>query len=142
MVIRRPNHNRKHLGARRWGKGNIKNARGAGDRGGVGWGGRKHKFTLLTAKYPERIRKKGFAPWRRSKLLEISLREIDAIATTNKEQMPKLVFKDSKVLGNGNLTKPVHVSAVRFSKSALEKIKAIGGEAIMLSAKTQIKPAQ
>ena len=37
-----------------------------------------------------------------------------------------------KVLGDGELTKKLKVSAHRFSKSALEKIKKPGGEAIVL----------
>ena len=34
-----------------------------------------------------------------------------------------------KVLGNGNLTKKLTVKASKFSKSAIEKIEAIGGKA-------------
>jgi large subunit ribosomal protein L15 len=38
-----------------------------------------------------------------------------------------------KVLGNGELTKPLKIAAHRFSKSALEKIQKAGGEAITLA---------
>ncbi|MEK6239716.1 MAG: 50S ribosomal protein L15 [Planctomycetales bacterium] len=38
-----------------------------------------------------------------------------------------------KILGNGDLTKKLKISAHRFSKSALEKIQAAGGEAIVLA---------
>ena len=37
-----------------------------------------------------------------------------------------------KVLGDGELTKKLKISAHRFSKSALEKIQKAGGEAIVL----------
>jgi large subunit ribosomal protein L15 len=37
-----------------------------------------------------------------------------------------------KVLGDGELTKKLKISAHRFSKSALEKIQQAGGEAIVL----------
>jgi large subunit ribosomal protein L15 len=37
-----------------------------------------------------------------------------------------------KVLGNGELTKNLKVSAHRFSQSALEKIQKAGGEAVVL----------
>ena len=37
-----------------------------------------------------------------------------------------------KVLGNGELKKALKISAHRFSNSALEKIKAAGGEAVVL----------
>jgi len=38
-----------------------------------------------------------------------------------------------KILGNGELTKKVKVSAHKFSKSAVEKIEKNGGEAVVLS---------
>ena len=38
-----------------------------------------------------------------------------------------------KVLGDGEITKPVTVSAHKFSKVAIEKIKAAGGEIKVLS---------
>ncbi len=34
-----------------------------------------------------------------------------------------------KILGNGNLTKTLNIDAAKFTKSAVEKIKAAGGEA-------------
>jgi large subunit ribosomal protein L15 len=43
-----------------------------------------------------------------------------------------------KVLGNGELTKKLKVSAHQFSKSALEKIKASGGEAVVLPGKAPV----
>lgn len=36
-----------------------------------------------------------------------------------------------KILGNGTLTKKLTVDAAKFSKSASEKIKAVGGEAVV-----------
>ena len=41
-------------------------------------------------------------------------------------------FELLKVLGNGDLTKKLKISAHQFSKSALEKIQQAGGEAIVL----------
>ncbi len=134
MVERREKHSRRYLGARRWGKGNIKNARGAGDRGGVGRGGRKHKFTYLTAKEPWRIRKKGFVPWRARRLATVSLYSIDAIADRSaaSEPMPKVVLPGCKVVGTGEISRPVSVSADAFSKGAEQKIRQRGGEALVL----------
>jgi len=43
-----------------------------------------------------------------------------------------------KVLGDGELTKRLRVSAHRFSKSALEKIQRSGGEAIVLPGKKPV----
>jgi large subunit ribosomal protein L15 len=44
----------------------------------------------------------------------------------------KGVFDLLKVLGDGELTKKLRVSAHLFSKSALEKIQKAGGEAVVL----------
>ncbi|HVX10825.1 MAG TPA: 50S ribosomal protein L15 [Pirellulales bacterium] len=41
-------------------------------------------------------------------------------------------FDELKILGDGELKKRLKISAHRFSKSALEKIKAAGGEAVTL----------
>ena len=43
-----------------------------------------------------------------------------------------------KILGDGELTKKLRISAHRFSKSALEKIKRSGGEAIVLPGKKPV----
>ena len=43
-----------------------------------------------------------------------------------------------KVLGDGELTKALKISAHRFSKSALEKIQKAGGEAIVLPGKKPV----
>lgn len=47
-------------------------------------------------------------------------------------------FDQFKVLGGGELTKKLKISAHRFSKSALEKISAAGGEAVVLPAKAPV----
>jgi large subunit ribosomal protein L15 len=131
MVVRKPKTNRKYLGTRRWGKGNIKNARGKGDRGGVGKGGSKNKWTWVTAHAPETIKDVGFTPWHKVKLKEISLRSIDKMLT-GAEEKTTLEFKNYKVLSNGSITKAVTIKASGFSASAIEKIKSAGGEAIKI----------
>ena len=45
----------------------------------------------------------------------------------------KKVLDGVKVLGDGEITKPLTVSAHKFSKVAIEKIKAAGGEIKVLS---------
>ncbi|MDE1869033.1 MAG: mitochondrial large ribosomal subunit protein uL15m [Candidatus Micrarchaeota archaeon] len=128
MVVRHAKRNRKYHGTRRWGMGNIKNARGAGDRGGVGRGGIKHKWTYVTAKAPETIRTVGFKPWRRTKPKEITLREINRMIHAGKA----VELNGYKVLSNGEITKAATIKATAFSKSAIEKIKSAGGEAVVL----------
>jgi large subunit ribosomal protein L15 len=133
MVVRRGKKNRKYFGTRRWGVGNIKNARGKGCRGGVGNAGRrKSKWTRMTAKTPEIIKKIGFTPWDRTKLKEITLKEIDKMARASKEEKFTLELSDCKVLSNGTLSRPVVVKASGFSKHAAEKIKSAGGDAIVI----------
>ena len=131
-MVLRIKKNRKFFGTRRWGVGNIKNARGAGDRGGVGRGGRKHKMTYLVVYEKESLVHKGFAPWRRKSLEIIGLDAISKRASKLSEAKPTIELKGYKVLGNGKLTKPAVVRASGFSKSAEEKIKQAGGEAVKL----------
>ena len=47
-----------------------------------------------------------------------------------------------KVLGDGELTKSLKISAHRFSRSALEKIEKAGGEAVVLPAKAPVVKIQ
>ncbi len=131
MVVRHQKKSRKYLGNRRWGVGNIKNARGAGDRGGVGNAGvRKHKFTFMTAKHPELLRRHGFTKWRTAKLKSISLDEVNRML--KKGNTSELELRDCKVLSNGTLEKPAKIKATAFSAKAIEKIKSAKGEAIKL----------
>ncbi|MDE1825481.1 MAG: uL15 family ribosomal protein [Candidatus Micrarchaeota archaeon] len=131
MVIRIQKRTRKYLGARRWGAGNIKNARGAGDRGGTGKGGRKHKWTSIVKYAPERIRSKGFANKNPSLVLkETDIYSISNLANASEDAKPTVELKGYKVLSDGMLDKPVVVKAAAFSKAAQEKIKKAGGEAI------------
>ena len=132
MVVRHDKKNRKYFGTRRWGVGNIKNARGKGCRGGVGNGGKKHKWTRVTAKTPELIKHKGFTPWDQTKLKEITLNEIDRMAKSSKDEKFAVELGDYKVLSNGSISRPVIVKASGFSKQAAEKIKTAGGEAIVI----------
>ncbi|MGC8669730.1 MAG: uL15m family ribosomal protein [Candidatus Micrarchaeia archaeon] len=133
MVVRKEKRNRKYFGSRRWGVGNIKNARGAGDRGGVGnAGSRKHNFTHMTAKEPWLKKSKGFAPWRQKKLAEMNLNDISRLAREKGGDKPEIELKGYKVLSNGIIDIPAIVKASGFSKNAAEKIKKAGGEAVLL----------
>ncbi len=142
MVVRRAKKNRKYLGTRRWGVGNIKNARGAGDRGGVGAIARlrKHDWTYITAKRPDLIRKKGFTPRSRNELMEINLNQISSIL--KRQNKSELDLEGYKVLSNGTLEVKATIRASGFSEKALEKIKGIGGSAVVLAKKEEAKPQQ
>ncbi|MDE1833421.1 MAG: uL15 family ribosomal protein [Candidatus Micrarchaeota archaeon] len=130
MVIRKEKRKLKYYGTRRWGVGNIKNARGKGGRGGTGKAGmRKHKFTWLTAKHPELIKRRGFKPWNQNKLTGITLREINSMALRQPE-LKEMQLKGHKVISNGQLERALTIKASGFSKQAMEKIKKSGGEAV------------
>jgi large subunit ribosomal protein L15 len=47
-------------------------------------------------------------------------------------------YDELKVLGEGEVTKKLKVSAHRFSKSAVEKITAAGGETVILPGKAPV----
>jgi large subunit ribosomal protein L15 len=47
-------------------------------------------------------------------------------------------YDELKILGNGELTKKLKVSAHRFSKSAADKIAKAGGEAVTLAGKAPV----
>ena len=132
MVVRKEKRNRKYLGTRRWGVGNIKNARGKGDRGGVGRAGaRKHNFTYMTSHAREEMHKKGFHPWNQKRLDQINLMQI-SLMVHGKDSKNEIELHNCKVLSNGTLTKPIKIKASKFSEAAVEKIKAAGGEAIVI----------
>ena len=54
------------------------------------------------------------------------------LAALSRKNLAKGRFDELKVLGTGELTKRLKISAHRFSATALEKIKAAGAEAIVL----------
>ena len=60
------------------------------------------------------------------------------IETLKAKNLAKGGFDVLKVLGNGELTKKLKVSAHRFSKSAKEKIETAGGEAVVLPGKAPV----
>ncbi|MEM3791504.1 MAG: uL15m family ribosomal protein [Candidatus Micrarchaeaceae archaeon] len=132
MVLRIKKRSRKYLGTRRWGAGNIKNRRGSGDKGGVGKGGRKHKFTHIVKYEKERLKHVGFSRPNKHRLEEITLREISEIASKSKEEKPVIELRGYKVLSNGSIERSVVVKAGSFSKKAEEKIKKAGGEALVI----------
>ncbi|MEM9353199.1 MAG: 50S ribosomal protein L15 [Planctomycetota bacterium] len=64
---------------------------------------------------------------------------LEALAAKN---LAKGRFDILKVLGDGDLTKKLKISAHRFSKSAAEKIEKAGAEMIVLPGKTPVSEKQ
>lgn len=129
MVVRHEKRKRKYFGTRRWGVGNIKNARGKGGKGGSGKAGRKHKFTYITAKTPELIKTVGFVPWNQKRMREITLTGIERRLSGGSRE---ITLRNYKVLSNGSLSSAAKITASGFTKVAEEKIKKSGGEAIRI----------
>jgi large subunit ribosomal protein L15 len=59
-------------------------------------------------------------------------------ATLKSRQIVRGQYDLLKVLGNGELSKGLKISAHRFSKQALDKIQKAGGEAIVLPGKAPV----
>lgn len=84
----------------------------------------------------KRLPKRGFTNISRKEYAVVNLGDIDqkfetgAVVDVNTLKQAGLVKKEYegvKILGNGELTKPLTVKATKFSKSATEKITAVGG---------------
>ena len=136
---RKGKRNRKFNGTRNHGKGNAKNRRGKGGKGGWGRAGtHKHRFTYMTVyerHWMHHGGRFGFANQNAPAELEvINLYEIDQLARNGKieKREGKLTFDfEGKVLGTGSITVPITVRALAFSEKAKEKLKACGGSAVM-----------
>jgi large subunit ribosomal protein L15 len=124
---------------------------------GSGWGktsGRGHKgqgqlagWTMHPAfeggqmPLARRVPKRGFNNrWARD-IGVINLGDLEKLFNSGDEVTPEAIrakneakgrYDFLKVLGDGELTKKLKISAHRFSKTALEKIEKAGGEAVVL----------
>jgi len=86
-----------------------------------------------------RLPKRGFTNIFKKRWLEVSIGSLDRHFSADEEVTPELlhergVIKKAKhdvvVLGNGELSKALRISAHRFTKSAREKIEKAGGAAV------------
>ena len=87
-----------------------------------------------------RLPKRGFSNYGFRK--DVQIVNLERISTLGLDKInpeiliEKGVIKHSnitvKILGNGNIEKPVEVTAHTFSKSAVEKLEKSGGRAIFL----------
>lgn len=100
--------------------------RGSGNRGGVGRAGmgkrRSHKQSVFK---PKNV--KGFTLRKSiSKLSIVNVSELEYLS----DGKNSLNLEKTKVLGKGKISKKLEVSATEFSKTAKEKIEAVGGKVI------------
>ena len=120
------------------GYGSMKKNRGAGNRGGRGMAGSgkradQIKPTILKKYGSEYFGKHGFKrPQSKIKKLKIiNLSKIEKLAEKKGQDYVFDASKFDKVLGTGKLTKKIKITSKSFSKSAIEKIQAVGGESII-----------
>ena len=129
-------HKKKRLG-RGPGTGLGKTA-GRGHKGQKSRSGYSSKVGFEGGQMPlhRRLPKRGFTNIFKKQWIEVSLEALDRSFDANTEITPEVmhhrgIIKKAKhdivVLGNGNISKALKISAHRFTKSAREKIEKAGG---------------
>jgi len=117
------------------GKTSCRGHKGQGSRSG---GGVPTWFEGGQMPIQRRLPKRGFTNIFRRHYNIISLKDLDKIR--GDAPITPIILREArlvkrkgpiKVLGDGELTKPVTVHAEKFSKSAMKKIKEAGGKAVV-----------
>ncbi|MBU2100937.1 uL15 family ribosomal protein [Candidatus Micrarchaeota archaeon] len=135
MVVRRRKKTNKLRGKRHHGKGNTKNRRGSGIRGGVGKAGsHKHKYSKYYTEFGIKIRLKP-----KDKGDNINISELENYL--EKKLKKELVAKNNevfvvdgkkcglhKILGRGNTKIKVETKNVKVTPDAKTKIETAGGK--------------
>ena len=134
---------RKRIG-RGMGSGHGKtSARGSkGQHAGTGFS-QKRGFEGGQMPLHRRLPKRGFTNIFKKRWIEVSLAALDKQFSADDDVTPELmhargIIKKAKhdivVLGNGEVSKSLKVSAHRFTRSAREKIEKAGGAATVIGA--------
>ncbi|MCD6478404.1 MAG: uL15 family ribosomal protein [Candidatus Diapherotrites archaeon] len=136
MVVRKRKKKNKLRGKRTHGKGNTKNKRGAGSRGGRGRAGSaRHKRMLFLGEE----KKKKLKP--KKKPDAINLKELERLLD-RLESEKRLVLENGlivvdgkklgfgKVLSRGNIKRGIKLINAKASEKALEKIINAGGTVV------------
>ena len=114
---------------------------GRGHKGAQSRSGWKDKRGFEGGQMPlhRRLPKRGFTNIFKKQWLEISLAALDQHFNADEEITPEVLHSrglikkakhDVVVLGNGEVSKPLRVSAHRFTKSARQKIEQAGGAVV------------
>jgi large subunit ribosomal protein L15 len=141
MTVRKPKRVRQRRGSRTHGYGRIGQHRKGGQRGGKGkTGGKKHHWTYVTAKTPDRFGKQGFHRYGKLRQTHKTINIGDIVRHLPRFTSGKPATKDApitidlaehgfdKVLGAGKISIPLSIAAPLFTHRAAEKIKAAGGK--------------
>ena len=134
-------HKKKRVG-RGPGSGLGKTA-GRGEKGQKSRSGYSRKIGFEGGQMPlhRRLPKRGFTNIFKKRWLEISLASLEQHFEADAEITPEVLHDrglikkakyDVVVLGNGDISKPLRVSAHRFTKSAREKIEKAGGAVVQI----------
>jgi large subunit ribosomal protein L15 len=134
-------HKKKRVG-RGPGSGLGKTA-GRGEKGQKSRSGYSAKIGFEGGQMPlhRRLPKRGFTNIFKKRWLEISLASLELHFEADAEVTPEVLHDrglikkatyDVVVLGNGEISKPLRVSAHRFTKSAREKIEKAGGAVVQI----------
>jgi large subunit ribosomal protein L15 len=135
-------HKKKRVG-RGPGSGLGKTA-GRGEKGQKSRSGYSRKVGFEGGQMPlhRRLPKRGFTNIFKKQWLEVSLAALDKHFKADEEITPEVlhdrgIIKKAKhdvvVLGTGEVSKPLRVSAHRFTKSARQKIEQAGGTAVEIA---------
>jgi len=136
-------HRKKRLG-RGPGTGLGKTS-GRGEKGQKSRSGYSMKIGFEGGQMPlhRRLPKRGFTNIFKKKWIEVSLAALEKAFAENDEVTPEVMHRrgiikkakhDIVVLGNGEVSKSLKVSAHRFTKSAREKIEKAGGAVTVIGA--------
>ena len=136
-------HKKKRVG-RGPGSGLGKTA-GRGEKGQKSRSGYSRKIGFEGGQMPlhRRLPKRGFTNIFKKRWVEISLAALDQHFNAGEEITPEVLHDrglikkakhDVVVLGNGEVSKALSVSAHRFTKSAREKIEKAGGAVVEIGA--------
>jgi large subunit ribosomal protein L15 len=129
-------HKKKRVG-RGPGSGLGKTA-GRGHKGQKSRSGYSKKIGFEGGQMPlqRRLPKRGFTNIFKKKWLEISLAKLEESFNAGDEITPEILHEkglikkakhDLVILGNGDISKALKISAHRFTKTAREKIEKVGG---------------
>ena len=136
-------HKKKRVG-RGPGSGLGKTA-GRGEKGQKSRSGYSSKIGFEGGQMPlhRRLPKRGFTNIFKKEWIEVSLKALDQHFKADEEITPELLHqrglikkarRDVVVLGTGDISKALRISAHRFTKSAREKIEKAGGAATVIGA--------
>jgi large subunit ribosomal protein L15 len=135
-------HKKKRVG-RGPGSGLGKTA-GRGEKGQKSRSGYSAKIGFEGGQMPlhRRLPKRGFTNIFKKQWIEVSLASLDRNFEANEEVTPerlhergliKKAKRDVVVLGTGEISKALRISAHRFTRSAREKIEQAGGAATLIT---------